>query len=289
MSSRSLLLLIVVMVLVVLGPRMVFVVKQWEQAVVFQFREIDRADLRPGLYFMIPFVNSVQKFERRLLTLDQEPKRFLTQEKKFVIVDYYVKWRIVNASNFYRATTGDLLRANRLLAQRINSALRDEFGKRTVQEVIAGERGEIMSVARETVSELPDELGILVEDVRTMRIDFPEDVNNAIYNRMRSERARVAKDFRARGEEAAERIRAEADREHEEIVAEAYREAELVRGEGDAESTRIYADAYSEDEEFYALYRSLNAYRNSFRARSDVLLLSPDSDFFRYFKDPGPD
>ena len=289
MSGRSLLLLIVVMVLVVLGPRMVFVVKQWEQAVVFQFREIDRTDLRPGLYFMIPFVNSVQKFERRLLTLDQEPKRFLTQEKKFVIVDYYVKWRIIDASNFYRATTGDLLRANRLLAQRINSALRDEFGKRTVQEVIAGERGEIMSVARETVSELPDELGILVEDVRTMRIDFPEDVNNAIYNRMRSERARVAKDFRARGEEAAERIRAEADREHEEIVAEAYREAELVRGEGDAESTRIYADAYSEDEEFYALYRSLNAYRNSFRARSDVLLLSPDSDFFRYFKDPGPD
>lgn len=288
MSIRSLLLVILGLVAVVIGPRTVFVVKQWEQAVVFQFREIDRTDLGPGLYFMIPFVNSVQKFERRLLTLDQDPQRFLTQEKKFVIVDYYVKWRIINASNFYRATTGDLLRANRLLAQRINSTLRDEFGKRTVQEVIAGERGEIMNVTRETVSELPDELGILVEDVRTMRIDFPEDVNNAIYNRMRSERERVAKDFRARGEEAAERIRAEADREHQEIVAEAYRKAELVRGEGDAESTRIYAEAYSKDEEFYALYRSLNAYRNSFHERSDVLLLSPDSSFFDYFKDPGP-
>ncbi len=266
-----------------------FRVNQWEQALVFKFREIQTINVKPGLHFMIPFVNTVQKFERRLLTLDQEPQRFLTQEKKDVTVDYYVKWRISDVSNFYRATTGDLNRANILLAQRINSALRDEFGKRTVQDVVASERGEIMEIVRDTTSELATELGVTVVDVRTMRIDLPEEVSESVYARMRSERERVAKDLRARGEEAAERIRASADREREVILAEAYRKSEIARGEGDAKSANIYANVFGQDEEFYDLYRSLNAYRNSFQHGRDMLLVSPEADFFKYFKAPNPE
>lgn len=272
--------------ILMLGYFSVFQVKQWEQAIVFRFREIVKTDVPPGLHFKIPYVNTVQKFETRLLTLDERPQRFLTNEKKAVIVDYYVKWRITDTRRFYTATRGELLEANRLMAQRVNSALRDEFGKRTVQEVVAGERVQILDIVRESTDRITEELGVTVVDVRTMRIDLPEEVSNSVYERMRAERERVAKDFRARGAEAAERIRAEADREREVLLSDAYREAEIVRGEGDAEAARIYAEAYTEDEKFYDLYRSLNAYRNSFRNASDVLLLEPDSDFFKYFLSP---
>ena len=261
----------------------VFTVNQWEQALVFKFREISRSDDKPGLHVMLPVVNVAQKFEKRLLNLDQEPQRFLTIEKKDVIVDYYAKWRITNVEKFYTATRGDIFNANGLLAQRINRALRDEFGARTVQEVVAGERTQILSVVTASTSNLPDELGITVVDVRTKRIDLPTEVSNSVYERMRAERNRVAKDFRARGSEAAERIRANADREKEIILANAYRDAEIIRGEGDAQATEIYAAAFTKDEEFYSLYRSLNAYKNSFNNSSDVLLLEPTSDFFRYF------
>ncbi len=288
MINRSILLVIVLVVLSVILPRTVLVVRQWEQAVIFKFREIEQVIQEPGLYFLIPYVHSSQRFDARLLTLNQEPKRFLTLEKKDVIVDFYVKWHIVDPAVFYRVTTGDLDRANILLSQRINSSMRDEFGKRTVQEVVLSKRDEVLDEVLATASELAGELGVGVVDVRTVRIDLPEDVSESVYRRMRSERDRVARDFRARGAETGERVRAGADREREEIIAEAYREAELVRGGGDAESTRIYAAAYTADEEFYALYRSLNAYRNSFSDRRDVLLLSPDSSFFRYFKDPAP-
>ena len=288
MMNRPILLVIVLLVLLVILPRSVVVVKQWEQAVIFKFREIEQVIREPGLYFIIPYVSSAQRFDARLLTLNQEPKRFLTLEKKDVIVDFYVKWRIADPAVFYRVTSGDLDRANILLAQRINSSMRDEFGKRTVQEVVLSKRDEVLQEVLNTASRLAGELGVSVVDVRTVRIDLPEDVSESVYRRMRSERERVARDFRARGAETGERIRAGADREREEIIAEAYREAELVRGSGDAESTRIYAKAYTEDEEFYALYRSLNAYRSSFNDRRDVLLLSPDSSFFRYFKDPAP-
>jgi membrane protease subunit HflC len=232
---------------------------------------------------MLPLVNVAQKFEKRLLNLDQEPQRFLTIEKKDVIVDYYVKWRITDVEKFYTATRGDVLYANGLLGQRINRALRDEFGARTVQEVVAGERTQILSVVTASTSNLPQELGITVVDVRTKRIDLPTEVSNSVYERMRAERNRVAKDFRARGSEAAERIRANADREREIILANAYRDAEIIRGEGDAQATEIYAAAYTKDEEFYSLYRSLNAYKNSFNNGNDILLLEPKSDFFRYF------
>lgn len=264
----------------------VFTVKQWEQALVFKFREIVRSDEQPGLHFMVPVVNAAKKFEKRLLNLDQEPQRFLTIEKKDVIVDYYAKWRITDIDKFYTATRGDVLYANGLLGQRINRALRDEFGARTVQEVVAGERTQILSVVTASTSNLPQELGITVVDVRTKRIDLPTEVSNSVYERMRAERNRVAKDFRARGSEASERIRANADREREIILANAYRDAEIIRGEGDAQATEIYAAAYTKDEEFYSFYRSLDAYKNSFNDSNDVLLIEPKSEFFRYFNNP---
>ena len=232
---------------------------------------------------MIPIVNYAQKIERRLLNLDQEPQRFLTKEKKDVIVDYYVKWRITDIEKFYTATRGNVVSANTLLEQRINRALRDEFGERTVQEVVAGERTQILNVVTSTTSNLTEELGISVIDVRTKRIDLPAEVSNSVYQRMRAERDRVAKGFRARGSEAAERIRANADREREVILANAYRDAETIRGEGDAQATEVYAAAFNKDEEFYSFYRSLNAYQNSFNQGNDILLVEPNSDFFKYF------
>ena len=261
----------------------IFTVNQWQQAIVFKFREIYRSDNQPGIHFMIPLVNYAQKIEKRLLNLDQEPQRFLTKEKKDVIVDYYVKCRITDIEKFYTATRGNIVSANTLLEQRINRALRDEFGERTVQEVVAGERTQILNVVTSTTSNLTDELGISVIDVRTKRIDLPAEVSNSVYQRMRAERDRVAKDFRARGSEAAERIRANADREREVILANAYRDAETIRGEGDAQATEVYAAAFTKDEEFYSFYRSLNAYQNSFSEGNDILLVEPESDFFKYF------
>ena len=261
----------------------VFTVNQWQQALVFKFREIQRSNNVPGIHFMIPLVNYAQKIEKRLLNLDKEPQRFLTKEKKDVIVDYYVKWRITDIEKFYTATRGNVVSANTLLEQRINRALRDQFGARTIQEVVSGERTQIMSVVTSTTSNLSDELGITVIDVRTKRIDLPAEVSNSVYQLMSAERDRVAKGFRARGSEAAERIRANADREREVILANAYRDAETIRGEGDAQATEVYAAAFTKDREFYSFYRSLNAYQNSFNQGNDILLVEPDSDFFKYF------
>ena len=263
----------------------VFRVNQYEQAVVFKFGEIQRTDDKPGLHIMIPIMNTVKKFENRLLNLDQEPQRFLTAEKKDVIVDYYAKWRISNVRKFYTSTRGgDIQYANGLLGQRINRALRDEFGKRTVQEVVAGERGEILDIVAGTTKQLQNEMGITMVDVRTKRIDLPEEVSHSVYDRMRAERLRVAKEFRAQGEEASERIKATADKDQEVILANAYKDAEILRGEGDAKATDIYASAYNKDRDFYAFYRSLDAYRSSFGDNNDILLLDPDSEFFKYFK-----
>jgi membrane protease subunit HflC len=262
-----------------------FRVYQWEQAIVFRFREIAHSTAEPGLHFMIPWVNTVQKFETRLLNFDQEPQRFLTSEKKDVIVDYFVKWRISDVEKFYTATrSGDIVIANGLIGQRINRALRDEFGRRTVQEVVAENRGEIMDFVKSTTDTIKSDLGVEVIDVRTKRIDLPEEISSPVYDRMRAERTRVAKDLRARGGEAAERIKANADREREVILAEAYKDAETIRGEGDAQATEIYASAYGKNPEFFSFYRSLNAYQNSFQGNTDILLLRPDSEFFKYFQ-----
>ncbi len=273
-----------IVVAALLGSLSVFRVEQWEQAIVFRFKEVHRTDNEPGLHFMWPLMDTAQKFSTQLLNVDQDPQRFLTVEKKDVIVDYYAKWRITDVERFYTATKGgDFAYANTLLGQRINTTLRDEFGKRTVQEVVASERGEIFDIVKPETALFPQELGITVKDVQTKRIDLPEEVSHSVYERMRAERLRVAKDFRARGEEAAERIQAKADRDREVILAEAYRDAEIIRGEGDAQATEIYAAAFGRNEEFYAMYRSLNAYKNIFSKGNDVLLLKPDSEFFKYF------
>jgi membrane protease subunit HflC len=236
---------------------------------------------------MVPFVNTVKKFPLKLLNLDQQPQRYLTREKKDVIVDYYVKWRISNVESFYTSTRGgDVEYANGLLGQRINRVLRDEFGRRTVQEVVAGVSGEILDILTTTKAQLENELGIKIEDVRLIRIDLPEEVSTSVYERMRAERLRVAKDFRARGEEAAERIRANADRERQVILAGAYRDSETIRGEGDAQATEVYASAYGKNEDFYGFYRRIGAYQATFGSGRDILVLKPDSDFFKYFGTP---
>jgi modulator of FtsH protease HflC len=262
-----------------------FRVYEYETAILFRLGEIQRSDYRPGLHFLIPIWQNVRKFDRRLQTLDAEPQRFLTGEKKDV-VDSFARWRIEDVEQFYKSTDGDPRRAGLLLYQKINDSLRGEFGKRKVQEVVSGERGVIMDVVTRTANERGRDLGMEIIDVRLKRIDLPAEVSSNVYERMRSERARVAREFRARGEKEAITIRADADRQRTVISAEAYRDAETLRGSGDATAAEIYAAAYNESPEFYDFYRSLNAYKASFKGQGDVLLLKPDSDFFKYFGKP---
>jgi membrane protease subunit HflC len=264
-----------------------FVVYQWELAIKLRLGEIVDSDYDPGLHWMFPVINNVKKFDKRIQTLDARPERFLTIEKKFVIVDSYAKWRISNVAQYFRSTGGDPLKTSRLLSERINTALRDEFGKRTIQEAISGERAEIMELLRKSADEKASELGVEIVDVRVKRIDFPRDVSDSVYERMRTERQRVAAELRAQGEEQAERIKADADRQKTIIVADAYKQAEEMRGEGDAKAAEIYANAYNQNREFYAFYRSLNAYRSVFEQGGDIMVLQPDSEFFEYFKDKG--
>lgn len=261
-----------------------FIVDERELAVKFKFGEFERADYEPGLHWKIPFVNTVRKFDSRILTLDAEPARYLTLEKKNVIVDAFIKWRISDVANYYKTMGGDASRAGQRLSQVIKNGLRDEFGKRTIQETISGERAEIMSVITAQIEEQAKQFGIEVVDVRIKRIELPPEVSGSVYDRMEAERSRVAKDLRSRGKEASERIRADADRQRTVILAEAYRDAERIRGEGDAKAAEIYASAFQKDEKFYALYRSLDAYKNVFNKQEDVLVLDPGSEFFDYFK-----
>lgn len=265
-----------------------FRVFEQERAVLFQLGEIKRADYAPGLHFLIPIYQNVRKFDGRLQTLDSEPQRFLTGEKKDVIVDSFVRWRVKDPVKFYLSTGGDPRRAGMLVYQKINDALRVEFGKRKVQEVVAGQRGAILGIVNAKAAERGEELGIEVVDVRVKRIDLPAEVSNAVYERMRAERARVARELRARGEKEAIRIRAETDRQATVIAAEAYRDGETERGDGDAKASQIYARAYSRDASFYEFYRSLAVYRDSFKNKDDVLVLAPDSSLFKYFRDPSP-
>jgi membrane protease subunit HflC len=263
-----------------------FTVEERQEAILFQFGEIIKSDFEPGLHVKIPFMNNVKKFDNRILTIDQKPERFLTQEKKDLIVDSYVKWRITDVVQYYKTTQGDELTAGRLLYENINNGLRDEFGKRSIQEIISGDRAQIMSLMTQQASERAKSLGIEVVDVRVKKVDYPERVSNSVYQRMRAEREREARDFRSKGHEASERIQADADRQRSILVAEAYRDSEIARGEGDAKATEIYAKAFNQDREFYKFYRSLTAYTKNFSSASDVILLQPDSDYFRYFKDP---
>ncbi|MES9873658.1 MAG: protease modulator HflC [Candidatus Sedimenticola sp. 6PFRAG7] len=261
-----------------------FVVNQWELALKLRLGEIVDADYEPGLHWRIPVIHDVTKFDGRIQTLDSRPERFLTVEKKDVIVDSFAKWRIANVAQYFRSTGGNPAKTARLLSERINTSLRDEFGKRTIKEVVSGERAEIMALLTKDSDEKAAELGVEIIDVRVKQIDLPPEVSESVYDRMRAERERVARDLRAQGAEAAERIRADADRQQTVILADAFKQAEELRGEGDAKAAETYANAYDRNREFYAFYRSLSAYRGVFQSGDDMMILDPNSEFFQYFK-----
>lgn len=272
--------------LVIVGLLSVFTVDERERAIKFQLGRIVRADYTPGLYFKMPVVQNVQKLDGRIQNLDAPPELYLTSEKKNLIVDSFVKWRIGDVERFYTATGGSTLLGSDRLSAFVRKGLRDEFGKRTLNEVVSGQRSEIMEILQETVTDKAGALGVEIIDVRIKRIDLPEEVSNSVYQRMSAEREEVAKDFRSRGEEAAKIIRAKANREREVMLAEADRDAQRIRGQGDARAAEIYANAFKQNPEFYSLYRSLSAYRNTFNTKSDLILLEPNTDFFKYFKAP---
>ncbi|MGB2474104.1 MAG: protease modulator HflC [Litorivicinaceae bacterium] len=279
--------LIGLVVLLAVVSNSLYVVNERERAVLLKFGEVVSTDIEPGLHFKIPIVNDVRRFESRLITLDSSPQRYLTAEKKALIVDSFVKWQVADAGKYYTATGGDEFLANSLLASRVDNGLRNKFGERTVYEVVSGERDALMA---EITKELDDialnELGIHVLDVRVKGIDLPPEVSNAVYSRMSTEREREARDHRSRGRELAEGIEADADRQNTVIEANAYREAQQIRGEGDAVAAEIYANAFNQDQEFYTFTRSIAAYKSSFAGKEDLLVIDPESDFFRYLKDP---
>ena len=273
----------------VVGGNSLFVIKQTERAVMLRFGEIVQDDIQPGLHVKIPWVNTVRKFDGRILTEDSPQQRFLTLEQKFLEVDSFAKWRIKDVRQFYVSTGGDVAIAGSRLAERINDGLRDQIAARSLQEVVAGERDQLMLALTAQLNETSvADLGVEVIDVRVKRIDLPDDVRQSVYDRMITERNREAQDHRSRGEELAIGIRADAERQAVIYSAEAYRDAEQIRGDGDAQATRIYANAYNKDPEFYAFTRSLNAYRETFSSKADVLLLDPNSDFFKYLKGSEP-
>jgi membrane protease subunit HflC len=281
----------IVIALLFLAMNSIFVVNEGERGIVFQFSKIKRDSqtdqmivFTPGLHFKLPFIENVRKFDARIQTLDEAPDRFVTSEKKDLMVDSYAKWRIVDFSTFFLRTSGSIENAKALLKQKINNGLRTEFGNRTIKEIVSGDRLAIMSEALESAKSSREDLGIDVIDVRVKAINLPREVSNSIYERMRAERTAVAKEHRSKGQEQAEIIRATIDKKVTIMLADAQKKAFEVRGEGDALAAKVYADAYGKDAEFYAFYRSLQAYENSFNSKNDIMVLKPDSDFFRYLK-----
>ncbi|KAA0452058.1 MAG: protease modulator HflC [Candidatus Thioglobus sp.] len=260
-----------------------YTVSETEIAIKLRLGEIIAIDNKPGLKFKTPFVNNVVKFDKRIQTLDAPADQFLTGEKKNVIVDSFVKWRITDVEQFYKSTGGSLARTNSRLAQIIRAGLKSEFSKRTIVEVVSGERAQIMANVTKLAKNDVLEFGIKIVDVRIKRIDLAQKVSNSVFRRMQSERQRVAKEFRSKGAEEAEIIRATADKERTIILANAYRDSEKIRGVGDATAANNYAKAYTEDAQFYSFYRSLESYKKSFSQQNDIIILSPDTEFFKYF------
>jgi membrane protease subunit HflC len=267
-----------------IGSASVFTVDQREKAIVFRLGEIVRTDLTPGIHFKFPFINNVRKYDGRIQTLDSRPERFLTSEKKNVIVDTFVKWKIANVDNFYRSVGGDPRQVDTRLNQFVKEGMRAAFSKQTISELISVGRDKIRIGLVKEMDVLGEGLGINIVDVRIKRIDLPDEVSASVYKRMESERERVARDFRSRGKEAAEKIKADADKQGEIILATAYKESQELRGKGDAKAAQTYANAYNKNKEFFAFYRSLDAYRKSMGSGNDLIVLEPSSDFFRYFK-----
>lgn len=268
-------------------PNSIFVISETERGVLLKFGEVVKSDLSPGLHFKIPFVDNVRRFDGRILTVDSTPERFFTQEKKALIVDSYAKFRVTDTAKFYTATSGEEIRAASLLSQRINDDLRNQVANRSVQEVVSGERDQLMEAVKARLNEsVLNELGVEVIDVRVKKIDLPPEVSESVYRRMNAEREKEARELRSEGKEIAEGMRAEADRKVTVIEAEAVRDSEIIRGQGDAEATRVYAESFNKDAEFYAFVRSLNAYQETFSNGGDIMLLQPDSQFFQYLRDP---
>lgn len=277
------LILLLIVVLALVAGNSAFVVRENERAVLLQFGRVVRSDYGPGLHWKLPLMQNVRKFERRIVTLDKEPQRYLTSERKDVLVDFFVKWRIKDAAIFNTASSGDERLAESRLDSTTRNALGKEIVKRTLQEVVSDQRSELMVELRDNISKAVEELGIEVVDLRVMRIDLPDEVSQKVFDRMTSERKAVANRLRSQGTEAAEKIRANAERDAQIAMAEAQRDAQQLRGAGDAESARIYADAFNRDAEFYAFWRSLEAYRAAFTEPGSVLVLDPKSEFFQYF------
>jgi len=302
----------------------IFFVQEYEKAILFKFGEITDTDFEPGIHFKIPFINNVKKYDARIQTLDAAPQLFLTSEKKNLVVDSFVVWRIKNLKTFYTAVLGENAIAESRLDQIVKDQMRSEFSKRTIHQVVSEHRDELMGlikegmmrnpavkpvidldqatstepaaatpvvseevVERESLQNIEDLLGIEIVDIRLKRVDFPPQINESVYSRMRAERERIAKELRAQGSEEAEKIQAKADRDRTVILAKAYRDAEIIRGEGDALAADTYAQAFGKNQEFYALYRSLNAYKKVFSQKSDMIVLQPDSEFFKYFNKKG--
>ena len=264
---------------------MTFTVSETEKAIVLEFKKIVGNDYAPGLHFKLPY-RQVKRFDDRILTLESKPERFLTSEKKNVIVDWFVKWRINDVTKFYTSVAGDKAQANIRLDQITKDAMRNEFSKRTIRELVSSGRGHVQESLTKMVAPAVAGLGVQVLDIRVMRIELPEEVSTSVYRRMEAERARVAREFRSRGAEAAEKIRAEADRQRDVLVAEAQRDAEVRRGQGDAAASDIYAQAYGKNKEFFKFNRSLIAYRQAFKDDRSLMVVSPDSEFFQYFRKP---
>jgi modulator of FtsH protease HflC len=284
MSPRLNLLLIVAVLAAIVIRMSVFTVDEREHAVKFQFGEIVKADYAPGLHFKVPFMNDIQRYPNRILNYEHSEEKFLTGEKKNLIVDYFVTWRIVDPAQYYRSVRGDETAAIDRLSAIVKEGIKAAISQRTVQEVVSAERHDLMAEMLTQVQTRSPELGIEVVDVRVKRIDLSEEVSDSVYLRMRQERQRVATQLRAEGEEQSERIRADAERQRTVILSEAYRDAERIRGAGDARKTEIYALAYSKDRDFYAFYRSMQAYREAIGRDQDILVLKPDSDFFQFLQ-----
>ena len=282
MSTLMKLAIIFLVIIVGIGNT-IYVISEVERGVKTRFGEIIEVDISPGLHVKMPFVDVVRRFDARILTVDAEPASFFTIEKKRLIVDSYAKWKIANVETYYKATNGLERTAANRLAKRVNDGLRNQFGSRTLREVVSGERDLLMkNITQNLNSSVRDELGIEIVDIRVKRIDLPPEVSNQVFRRMTAERDKEAQELRSTGKEKAERIRASADRERTIELANAYRDSELIRGEGDAEAASVYAEAYQQDPEFYAFIRSLNAYKSAFSNKGDILLVEPDSDFFKY-------
>lgn len=284
MTPRAFISLAVLVLVAIIASNSLYVVKETQRAIRLQFGEVVETDIQPGLRWKLPIYNTVRLFDTRLQTLDGTPSRYLTGDRKGVIVDSFVQWRVVDVTLFYEATTGDEQQSVRIIAPRVDESLRNEFGRRTLKEIVSEQRDELMERPIKSLDAELRKYGISITDIRIKQIDLPTEVSNSVYERMRTERQKEARQYRAEGQEEAEKIRATADREREVILANAHKDSSIIRGKGDAQATETYAKAYNQDRELYSFLRSMEAYSKSFKTKEDLLVVSPKSDFFRFLE-----